>query len=269
MSDWSSETSRPTSTGDDGSKGPSTFTRARRAYSVASWLNWLWSWLGTKSGIATGVALTGAAGVGTVAITNPHLLGLTKPPAIVVATERWGATSVVYPVRGEDRSGRRMTFDIVSLTSELTWVHGSDRELERDGRPLPEADVLGAVFAAEVVSGLAKSDEIVAVGVASVEGAAAAEAERAERRARTAAGWLAKVVPPATRISTLNLGQFRPGCAATITSGTAWQRPLLVIGVRHREPGASLTEALASALTDKPNLPSPGCYTMLQLSTFR
>ena len=126
------------------------------------------------------------------------------------------------------------------------------------------------MFTPELRSGLERSAQVIAVGVASQEGQLEEEAERARQRASTAAGWLAKAVPADKMIWTLNLGQFKGSCkAAEGATGTGWQRPLIIVGVREQEDGVNLTEAFADAISGKSNLPSRDCYTNFDLVLFR
>lgn len=111
---------------------------------------------------------------------------------------------------------------------------------------------------------------MIAVGVASQEGQLEEEAERARQRAVTAAGWLSAAVPAEKGIWTLNLGQFKGACkAAEGATGTGWQRPLIIVGIREQEDGVNLTEAFGDAISGKSNLPSRDCYTNFDLTLFR
>jgi hypothetical protein len=109
-----------------------------------------------------------------------------------------------------------------------------------------------------------------AIGLASQEGQREAETERAANRARTAAGWLVEAMAPETGIWTLNLGQFQAGCKAiTEATDTSWQRPVIIVGIRESDKGATLSEAFADAISGKSNLPSRDCYSSFDLTRFR
>jgi len=227
----------------------------RRLSKINDWGNWLWSMFTTKAGAGVVAASVVSAGtVGTIAVVKPELLSgwlrpaavqapppvAAAPPAVEVTTERWAQSSVVFPVVGVDKAGRRATFDVVVLTKDYTWVRGSDSELAHTGRSLTEADVAAQVLSAEIRTGLARSSDVIAVGVASAEGAVEVETARADRRARTAARWLGGVLPPATRLWLLNLGQYRSVCVTPDTSDASWQRPFIMIGIRQQEPGVTV-----------------------------
>jgi hypothetical protein len=243
------------------------FRLGRTAYRI-------WSYLGSNAGAAVSSAVGSAAVIGAMAATTPELLGLAERPDRVrvvrtVETRQLDQTSLVYPLEGRDAAGRRVLFDLVVLSRDLAWARGSDRELTLGGQSLPEAETARRIFGAELTAALGAAKEVIAVGLASIEGSEAAEADRAARRAATAAGWVEKVVPAAVPITALNLGQFRAECSAKIAGDTGWQRPLMVIAVKERQGQADVKEALADALTGKTNLPSPACYTRYDMQGVR
>jgi hypothetical protein len=125
------------------------------------------------------------------------------------------------------------------------------------------------IFVPEFLEGLNRSQAVMAVGVASQEGDVVEEAGRAQRRAQTAASWLEQVLPATSSIFTLNLGQYKGSCAVGETADTAWQRPVLMIGIRQQEPGVDLGEALGNAMAGKSNLPDRSCYSHFQLTRLR
>ncbi len=234
------------------------------------WGQWLWAIVQTKAGatIAIGAA-GGVAALGTVAVVQPELLQgwlLPAPPAVEVRTERWAEDTVVFPIEGVDKAGRRASFDVVVLTSRYAWARASADQLTRSGASLTPAEIADQVFRPEIREGLARSADLIAVGTASEEGDVATETTRADRRARSAARWIASAAKPTTRIWLLNLGQFRTSCAAQVSRGdTSWQRPFMMIGVRKQALDVVLGEALADAMAGKTNLPSPECYSNFQL----
>ena len=250
-----------------------------------------WDWLMgfIKANTAATVATTGAAAVavtGAVVIANPDLRDRWFPPAasiekpvaaiaqepkaeVKVETQRWGA-SVVFPIEGKDLAQKRAAFDVAVLPSNLAWARKSSTELVQGSTAIAEGEAAARIFSAELRDGLSRSTEVIAVGLASQEGQRAEEAERARRRAASAAGWLATAVGGNVPIWTLNLGQFRGTCKATTEAAdTGWQRPVIIVGVRSQETGVNLTEAFADAISGKSNLPSRDCYTNFDLARFR
>jgi len=244
------------------------------------WLQWLLKMFKTHT--ATSVAVTSTTAVvavgGAVVMTTPELrekwlpvLGFEQALGEqTVTTERWGS-SVVFPIEGKDLEGRKAAFDVAVLPQDLTWAHQSSSILAQGGTRMAENEVPDRVFSPELRQGLARSGAVMAVGLASQEGRRQDEVARASRRAVTAASWLNAVVEDDKTIWTLNLGQYRGDCKAASgdLTGTAWQRPLIVVGIREQEDDVNLSEAFADAISDKTNLPSRDCYTNFDLAKYR
>ena len=236
-----------------------------RAHSGYGWLGWL---LGGKTGAVVGItALAGLAGVTGIAVTQPDLLPslFNRSVPVAVVTQQWD-DSIVFPIEGHDKAGRKAAFDVVVKTRNITWVHGSADQLAKSGQPISDTDIATQLFGPEVRQGLARSADVIAVGAASEEGTESEETTRAERRGRTAGVWLAQALSPQTHIWVLNLGQFRPSCAVGQGTDTSWERPFMIIGVRQQVPGVDLGEALRSAMAGKTNLPSTQCYSRYELA---
>lgn len=192
------------------------------------------------------------------------------PEPVAVETQRWGS-SVIFPIEGKDGAGKHAAFDVAVLPKELSWVSKSSTQLSMSGEVIPDDQLNGRLFTPELRDGLAKSAQVLAIGLASQEGQVEEETERAGNRAKTAAGWLANAVGAETTIWTLNLGQFKKsGCPAqTETTDTSWQRPVILVGVKSQDEGADLVQAFADAIGGKSNLPSKECYTSFDLARFR
>jgi hypothetical protein len=237
-----------------------------RADDVSDLYQHLSSFFASKAGVATVSVGIGAAAVGGAAGLYPEVLrSWLLRGDVTVETERWGEVAVVYPIEGRDAAGRRARFDVALLQKQFTWLWGSDQALAKQSRALTTAEI-DELFKGELGRGLARSPEVIAVGVASEEGAQSRESTRAERRSETAAHWLGRVLPPSTKVLLLNLGQFRSSCAVATGEDSSWQRPFMAIGVREQEPGTAIDEALADALKGKTNMPSPECYSEFKLS---
>jgi hypothetical protein len=260
------------------------------------WLNWLVEMWKTHTAVSVAATSTAAVTVvGGVVIADPELrerylpfLAPEKPPVVetvaatpppppptepvvqTVATESWGS-SLIFPIEGRDNAGRRAAFDIAVLPSDLTWARKSSSELGQNGTIIAQGDVPARIFSAELRAGLARSQGYMAVGLASQEGRQEEETQRADRRSQTAAGWLVAVVEPGRPVWTLNLGQYKGGCKAAEGGmpNTAWQRPVIVVGVRPDGADVKLDEAFADAMSGKTNLPSRECYTNFDLKQFR
>ncbi len=90
--------------------------------------------------------------------------------------------TLIFAIEGQDKAGRRGTFDVVVARKQFLWVRGSAEDLEKDGRKITGEELTRDVLDQEVRDGLASAREIIAVGTASQEGDAAAEKARAGQR---------------------------------------------------------------------------------------
>lgn len=233
----------------------------------ADWGQWIWSLLQTPAGTVAAVGATAAAAVGVVAVVQPDLLPFGRSGPVAVQTEQWSGDTVVYPISGVDSADRQASFDVVVFTGGMTWQRGSTDTLVRSEGELSGDAVVDRVFTAAIRTNLQQARDLIGVGAASQEGSAITEIARAEQRAETSATWLQAIASDDARIWTLNLGQFQSGCEAEQESeSTSWQRPFMIVSVRSKEDGVTLSEALADAMTGKSNLPSPSCYSRFELA---
>ena len=83
---------------------------------------------------------------------------------------------------------------------------------------------------------------------------------------KTSAIWLRQAMGDGISVLQLNLGQHQQRCDSCETSNTSWQRPFMIIGVRDKERGVILREALRDAFSGKSNLPSPENYSAFTLA---
>lgn len=172
----------------------------------------------------------------------------------------------LFPVDGVDSAGRKAGFDFIIFKREYTWVLGSTDGVEHNGAPVPAEDTVRRVISPEIRGTLAREKELIAVGLASREGERQAEEDRASRRARTVASWLTGAGTPGTPIWVLNLGQYSKSCSSQEDADTSFERPLIMAGVRSKDEGANLREALADAISNKENLPSRECYSLFEMT---
>ena len=243
--------------------------RAIRLYSWGSRAHWISTLFATRADMAVTLVALGLIGGVAAATINDAATRRGGDAGVAALTERLGESATVFGIVGRDATGRRSTFDIVVFDKSFAWVRGSTGDLERDGRILAPSVIRSDVLSLDVRRKLEGALEVIAVGAASSEGDLAAEIHRAGQRARQTAEWIAPLVPAATPIHTLNLGQYRVPCAACETEGTSWQRPFIVIAVKDKDPGADVAQALAAAMHGKSNLPSASAYSTFGLARFR
>jgi hypothetical protein len=256
---------------DDGPRPSKMRRRAMAAYRWSDRFQWLTSLFKTPADV--GFAIASTAVVGTVS-------GMTVLDAVesranrqltprVEERARTTENSTMIEIIGHDKAGRRGVFEVVVLNKDFMWVRASADALERQGKTIAATEVAATVLDADTRVSLAQAREIIAVGTASQEGQAAAELERARKRALRTAEIAGGPAPEWVPIYTLTLGQYREPCAACETTGTSWQRPFIFISVKDLQDGTVLAEALSDAMTGRDNLPSPSSYSAFELEKLR
>ncbi len=175
----------------------------------------------------------------------------------------------VFRIDGKDGQGRAASFDFIILAGDYAWALGSSTEVVSKGTAIPEAEVAGRVLTPKIRESLSSASDLIAVGLASLEGERQREEARAMARAKTIAGWMAKESNPSTPLWTLTLGQYNTDCKRQEDADTSFERPLIFTGVRTKAEGTNLQEALADAISGHDNLPSRECYSRFDLAKVR
>jgi hypothetical protein len=250
----------------------------RRRAGVLTWaqrgnrLRRLWGWLTAGSAGDTAVMVTGAVVIAATpalvaydAMQSRHHAAVARqvlqaqPHA--VKGEALGGAAMLYEVAGRDRQGRVAWFDFIVLSRGTVWVRGRTDQISREGALIDADAFKSVVIDRQLGARIAAARQLIAVGVASVEGEQASEEARAEARARRIAEWLVGAVPTNVPVWSLNLGQYQGVCSGCDQSVTDWQRPIIVVGLVNADAGVSLGEALQDALRGRANLPSPDRYS--------
>lgn len=185
----------------------------------------------------------------------------------IIAT-RWNERTLVFPIEGVDKSNRHVVFDVVVLTKDYGWVRGSTTELEKGERRLSPNEIQNEVLAPQLRKGLGSARALIAVGLASQEGDVSREEQRGGLRAIRTAELVRGAIGPSIPMWTLNLGRYLEPCVECEDEDTSWQRPFIVIAVRRADNGAHISEALADAMSDTQNLPSPSRYSTFAFAKF-
>jgi hypothetical protein len=185
-----------------------------------------------------------------------------------IIAKRWNERTLVFPIEGNDRAGRRALFDVVVLTKDYGWVRGSTTELEKNDRRLSPEEIQTQVLAPQLREGLGSARGLIAVGLASQEGEVEREEQRGGLRAMRTAQWVRDALGDSIPMWTLNLGRYVEPCVECEDADTSWQRPFIVIAVRKAEDGTHISEALADAMSDTINLPSPSRYSTFAFTKF-
>ncbi|QIR40082.1 serine/threonine protein kinase [Tolypothrix sp. PCC 7910] len=167
--------------------------------------------------------------------------------------ERKGKIDYFPYVEGKDSQGRVAEFNIAVLSVEYKWLLGSNFQIKNNDNII-SLEVLKLNLEQEGIQKIMENPtEIISVGTASCEGDVATEQSRALERSKQIQ-LLAKKLFSGTvkNYRLLNLGQFqRSDCQASQDS-TAYQRSIIIIGVKQKSDGVILDEALRNRLEKKP-----------------
>jgi eukaryotic-like serine/threonine-protein kinase len=156
---------------------------------------------------------------------------------------------------GRDSQGRIAKFNVAVLSVEYKWLLGSDFQIKYNNQVI-NLEALKSNLQEEGIQKIMENpSEIISVGTASCEGNVAAEEKRALERSKQIQLLTKKIFNNTASVKgyrLLNLGQFsRSDCQAN-QDLTAYQRSIIIIGVRKQSEGVVLDEALRDRLEKKP-----------------
>ncbi|MBD2137655.1 protein kinase [Anabaena sp. FACHB-1237] len=180
------------------------------------------------------------------------------PPDYGQAPEKKGKTGKIDYFTyqpGKDSQGKVAEFNIAVLSVEYKWQLGSTYQINYNGQTIT-LDSLKSNLEQEGIQKIMENpDEIISVGTASCEGDINAEQNRALERSKQIQLLAKKIFSQTNSIRgyrLLNLGQFqRKDCQAS-QDLTAYQRSIIIIGVKKQDEGIILDEALRDRLERKP-----------------
>ena len=177
------------------------------------------------------------------------------PPDYGQAPVKQGKVDYFPYEEGKDSQGRVAEFNIAVLSVEYKWQLGSTYQIKYNDQTIT-LDSLKSNLEQEGIQKIMENpSEIISVGTASCEGNINAEQSRALERSQQIQLLGKKIfssTPSVKGYRLLNLGQFqRKDCQANQDS-TAYQRSIIIIGVKKQAQGVILDEALRDRLEKKP-----------------
>ncbi len=177
------------------------------------------------------------------------------PPDYGQAPVKQGKVDYFPYEEGKDSQGRVAEFNIAVLSVEYKWQLGSTYQIKYNDQTIT-LDSLKSNLEQEGIQKIMENpSEIISVGTASCEGDITAEQRRALERSQQIQLLGKKIfssTPSVKGYRLLNLGQFqRKDCQASQDS-TAYQRSIIIIGVKKQAEGVILDEALRDRLEKKP-----------------
>jgi eukaryotic-like serine/threonine-protein kinase len=194
----------------------------------------------------------GFLGVVALATRTPQFASL---PNYGQAPERKGKVDYFPYEEGKDSEGRVAEFNVAVLSVEYKWLLGSNYQIKHNDQII-NLDNLRANLEQEGIQKIMENpNEIISVGTASCEGAVEIEQHRAFERAKQIQLLVKKLfihTPSVQGYRLLNLGQFQRSDCQPNQDLTAYQRSIIIIGVRKQSEGVILDEALRNRLEKKP-----------------
>ncbi len=156
-----------------------------------------------------------------------------------------------YPyLKSKDRNGKSAEINMAVLSDKYEWQLASDKEVKLKGKTQSTSI---AVLKQELEKqGIFKimnnPNRIIALGTASCEGTAPEEELRALNRAKTIQEQIIKQLFQVREYPVLNLGQFKSDTCQLDANGTAFQRSLIIVGMRKEDDGLMVKEAVYERL---------------------
>ena len=195
-------------------------------------------------------------------------LGLLSLTALATRSPKFAtlATSAQSPQRkgtihyfpyeeGMDSQGKVAQFNIAVLSVQYKWLPGSNFQLQYNDQII-SLDVLRLKLEqAGIQQIMAEPNEIISVGMAACGSNTAVQQRKALERAQEVerlAKSLFSNTPSVQSYRLLNLGQFQQSNCQENKDVTAYQRSVMIIGVKPESDGVIIDEALRDRLENKP-----------------
>ena len=148
-----------------------------------------------------------------------------------------------------DNGGRSAEFNMAILTEEFRWHPGSSSEVSLvDDKPKPLRDLKTFLENKGIVKIMENPNQIIAIGTSSCEGSQPEEEARAMERAKTIQQDLGRAIFAVKDYPILNLGQYRKDTCSKSARDNAFQRSVVLMGIRRESKGVVLNQALYNRL---------------------
>jgi eukaryotic-like serine/threonine-protein kinase len=148
-----------------------------------------------------------------------------------------------------DNSGKSAEFNMAILTEEFRWHPGSSTEVSLvDAKPRLLRDLKTFLENKGIVKIMENPNQIIAIGTSSCEGSQQEEETRAMERAKTIQQDLGRTIFAVKDYPILNLGQYRKDTCSRSAKDNAFQRSVILMGIRRESKGVILNQALYNRL---------------------
>jgi eukaryotic-like serine/threonine-protein kinase len=161
---------------------------------------------------------------------------------------------VYYPYLSiQDSEGKSADITMAILSDTYEWKLASNDRVKLKGQSesIPIADLTKSMKKRQdIFKVMNNPNRIIALGTASCEGTVSTEETRAMNRATTIQSKIVQQLFEVKEYRTLNLGQFKRADCQKNTTGTSFQRSLVIIGMRNESDGLEVKAALYKRLAE-------------------
>jgi len=189
------------------------------------------------------------------------ILALATRPAKFAVMQNYGQSPIrkgkvdYFPYQeGRDSQGRIAKFNVAVLSVEYKWLLGSSFQIKYNDQII-SLELLKLNLEQEGIQKIMKNpSKIISVGTASCKGDVAVEQRIAMERSRQIqllAKKLFSNIPSVKDYRLLNLGHFQRSNCQVSQDLTAYQRSIIIIGVKQKSADVILDEALRDRLDKK------------------
>jgi eukaryotic-like serine/threonine-protein kinase len=176
---------------------------------------------------------------------------LPPPPPMKLQSPQKIGNVLYYPyLSAKDSRGNSAEINMAVLSDRYEWQLASDNQVKLKGetRSLPISVLKQELIKQGIFKIMDNPNRIVAIGTASCEGSNAEEELRALSRAKTIQDQIVKQLFQVKEYPILNLGQFKRDNCQRDSTGTSFQRSLVIIGLRKESTGLMVKEAVYQRL---------------------
>ncbi|TAE60115.1 MAG: serine/threonine protein kinase [Nostocales cyanobacterium] len=191
----------------------------------------------------------------TVALANRKQEFTVVPADYGQVPEKKGQVDYFPYEEGTDSQGKVAEFNIAVLSVEYKWQLGSTFQIKHNDEIINLESLQSRLEAEGIQKIMENPSEIISVGTASCEGNINAEQSRALERSKQIQLLAKKLFNNTSSVQgyrLLNLGQFQGEDCQASQDSTAYQRSIIIIGVKKQDEGVILDEALKNRLEKKP-----------------
>ncbi len=156
-----------------------------------------------------------------------------------------------YPyLTATDSSGKSAQINMAVLSDRYEWQLGSSDTIRLKGqtKSLPISKLKEELEKQGIFKIMDNPNRIIALGTASCEGSGSEEEIRAGSRAKTIQTKLIQELFQVKEYRTLNLGQFKKDNCQRDSTGTSFQRSLVIVGMKKESEGLAIKSAVYGRL---------------------